>query len=99
MPQAERLFGTLIAILFVLFLSPLILALTFIAPPSTYPSLPMSIFEIFWGYRWYDILFLVLVILAAVAGLSSLFRVGKSEVPIEETAIEGYIEEEIEEEE
>ncbi|MGB9660004.1 MAG: hypothetical protein ACPLY9_05770 [Nitrososphaerales archaeon] len=99
MSQSGRLFGALILILLIIFASPLILSIAFYASPVILPPLPTDIFAIFWGYRWYDIIFLVLVILAAITGLSSLFRVEKPEVHVEETAIEGYTEEKIEVEE
>lgn len=99
MPRALRLFGAFFMILLILSISPLFLPMTFYTPPLILTPLPTDIFKIFWGYRWFDMIFLVLVILAAISGLSSLFRVEKPEVHVEETAIEGYIEEEIEEEE
>ncbi len=99
MSQAVRLFGALIVILFVIFISPLFLSIVFYASSIILPPSPKDIFKIFWGYRWFDMIFLVLVILAAISGLSSLFRAEKPEVHVEETAIEGYAEEEIEEEE
>ncbi|MEM3437743.1 MAG: hypothetical protein QXP55_04330 [Nitrososphaerales archaeon] len=99
MSQAGRLFGLLIIILLILFLSPLFLTIAFYASSLISRPLPIDIFSLFWGYRLYDMIFLVLVILAAIIGLSSLFRVEKPEIHIEETVIEGYTEEEIEEEE
>jgi|YelNatPaOPRAMG01_1025707.scaffolds.fasta_scaffold322812_2 membrane protein implicated in regulation of membrane protease activity len=99
MSKAERLFGVLIVILFILFLSPLILSMAFYASPVILPPSSTDIFVLFWGYRWYDMIFLALVIIAAIAGLSSLFRVEKPETHVEETVIEGHIKEEIEEEE
>jgi len=99
MSQAERLFGALMIVLFVLFLSPFILSIAFFSSaPAQLPS-PIDLFVIFWGYRWYDMIFLALAIFAAVSGISSLFRAERREAPIEEAVTEGYVEEEIEEEE
>lgn len=99
MSQAGKLFGTLMVVFFVLFLSPLILTIAFFASPPASSPTPIDLFVIFWGYRWYDMIFLALAILATIAGISSLFRAERPEVPIEESVTEGYVEEEIEEEE
>ncbi|MEM3383379.1 MAG: hypothetical protein QXL52_04930 [Nitrososphaerales archaeon] len=99
MSQSGRLFGAFVIILFISFLSPLFFTIAFYPSSLIQPTLPTNIFSLFWGYRWYDMVFLVLVILAAITGLSSLFRIEKPEVHVEETVIEGYTEEEIEEEE
>lgn len=99
MSQTGRLLGALIIVFFILFLLPLILPIAFFASAPAQPPSPIDIFVIFWGYRWYDMIFLALAIFAAITGLSSLFRAERPEAPIEETVTEGYVEEEIEEEE
>ncbi|MCP8307608.1 MAG: hypothetical protein H3Z52_05415 [archaeon] len=99
MSQAGRLFGTLAILLLILFLLPLIFPIVFFASAPAQSPPPMNIFVIFWGYRWYDMIFLALAIFAAIAGISSLFRAERPEAPIEEAVTEGYVEEEIEEEE
>lgn len=98
MSQAGKLFGALTILLLISFLLPLFLPLTFFAWRLPNPSLPIDVFVIFWGYRWFDIIFLAIVIFAAIIGVSSMFRAEKAEVPIEEMVTEGYVEE-IEEEE
>jgi len=99
MSNAGNLLGTLTVLFFALFLLPFIFPIAFFAsPPSQSPS-PVNLFIIFWGYRWYDMIFLALAIFAAITGISSLFRLESSETPIEEYVTEGYVEEEIEEEE
>jgi membrane protein implicated in regulation of membrane protease activity len=98
MSQAGKLFGGLAILLLVLFLLPLILVMAFFASAPAQSPLPTDLFLIFWGYRWFDLLFLAVAIFAAMVGVSSLFRAEKAEVPIEETVTEGYVEEEIEEE-
>jgi hypothetical protein len=98
MSQAGKLFGALTILLLISFLLPLSLPLTFFASTLPRPSLPIDVFVIFWGYRWFDIIFLAIVIFAAIIGISSLFREEKAGIPIEEVITEGYVEE-IEEEE
>ncbi|MCP8320919.1 MAG: hypothetical protein H3Z52_08270 [archaeon] len=99
MSQAGKLFGALTILLLISFLLPLILPIAFFASPPAQPPSTIDIFVIFWGYRWYDMIFLALAIFAAVSGISSLFRAERREAPIEEAVTEGYVEEEIEEEE
>jgi membrane protein implicated in regulation of membrane protease activity len=99
MSQAGKLFGSLVVILFIVFVLPLILPIVFLVSSPAQPSLTIdNIFLIFWGYRWYDMIFLSLAIFAAIAGLSSLFRAENPEVHVEEAVTEGYVEEAVEEE-
>ncbi len=99
MSKAGKLLGALVVVFFLWYLLPLILPIAFFAFPPMQSPLPVDFFVIFWGFRWYDIIFLALAIFAAIVGISSLFRSERTEGSIEETITEGYVEEEFEEEE
>ena len=99
MSQIRKFSGTIAIIFLILFLAPLILPIAFfISTPAQIPPF-LGIFELFWGYRLYDIIFLAFSIFAAILGLSILFRTENPDIPVEESVTEGYAEEEIGEEE
>jgi hypothetical protein len=97
--KAGKILGALMVLFFIWYLLPLILPIAFFAFPPIQSPLPVDLFVIFWGYRWYDMIFLALAIFAAIVGISSLFRAERTEISIEETVTEGYSEEEFEQEE
>jgi len=97
--KAGKILSALVVLFFIWYLLPLILPIALFAFPPIQPPLPVDLFVIFWGYRWFDMIFLALAIFAAVAGISSLFRAERTEISIEETVTESYSEEEFEEEE
>ncbi|MCP8310365.1 MAG: hypothetical protein L6N95_04505 [Candidatus Methylarchaceae archaeon HK01B] len=100
MSQIRRFVGAIAVIFFIVFLLPLILPIAFfVSAPAPLPPFTESIFALFWGYRFYDTIFLAFAIFASILGLSSLFRAESPKVHAEESITEGYVEEEFEEEE
>ena len=100
MSQIGRFLGAITVVFFIIFLMPLILPIALFVPtPAQPPPFIDDLFTIFWGYRFFDIIFLAFAIFAAIVGLSILFRTESSELPVEESVTEGYVEEEFEEEE
>jgi len=95
-----RFSGAIAIIFFIIFLAPLILPIAFyVSAPAQIPPFTDGLFSLFWGYRFYDMVFLAFAIFAAIVGLSSLFRTESPEIPVEESVTEGYVEEVLEEEE